>query len=120
MKTLTINIVGLRQGVQYLEVLHELPRLPDQHPHPLRIDIVTDSYKFQGHARIERWDGVQWRELHRITPEAMQSHVRERPSADKDARMAFAHDRYELLTVGLCILGYHESAAEQLAEERAS
>lgn len=60
------NISKGQQDVRFTEVL----RLGD---HTLRIDIRSDSYREQCHARIDRWDGTRWQRVHDILPGSMQT-----------------------------------------------
>lgn len=74
----------------------------------LRIDIVSDAYRQQGHARIERWDGDKWQTVWSIAPTAMATpeglYVRQ--FSDQD----FATDRATLLKHAAVILGERGAA----------
>lgn len=71
----------------------------------LRIDIKSDAYRSQSHARIERWDGAQWQTVWSIAPDAMATreglYVRQFADAD------FVTDRCALLNHAAVILGRH-------------
>lgn len=93
MKPESINVqcTKLQQGHRYTEVLA-------LGPHKLRVDIRRDSYDFQSSAKIERWDGDQWREVHSLHYGAMATgRWAEVPSA-------FADDRNTLIKVATTIL----------------
>lgn len=69
----------------------------------LRIDIKSDAYRAQSHARIERWDGEQWQLVWSIAPDAMATreglYVRTFSDAD------FTADRATLIKHAAVILG---------------
>lgn len=65
----------------------------------VRIVIQSDSYRFQSFAKVERWDGSEWKRVWQIEPGNMQTEpglVYKRQSgvydftADRDALAAFA------------------------------
>ena len=88
------------QSVEYVEIL-DLPSVYQDQSAKLRIKIKSDSYKFQSFARVEKWDGDKWREVHSIhhgimlTPTGLSS----RPRGEGLAFSHFRADRKELLRV---------------------
>ena len=88
------------QSVEYVEIL-DLPSVYQDQSAKLRIKIKSDSHKFQSFARVEKWDGDKWREVHSIhhgimsTPAGLIS----RPRREGLAETHFKADRKELLRV---------------------
>lgn len=90
------------KGSQSLNLTEVVSVLIDGKKHKLRITIKSDSYRQQCFARIKRWTGSTWNEVHRIldmnTPEGL-AYRRPTPTAD-----AFKEDRNELLRVAERVL----------------
>jgi hypothetical protein len=64
--------------------------------HKLKVSILSDSYDFQCHARVSRWDGSQWQLVHQIRNMATRDKLAYCQSySEKD----FTKDRDELLRV---------------------
>ena len=74
--------------------------------HKIRIKIKSDSYKFQSFAKVEKWDGDKWREVHSIhhgsmtTPAGLDSWARREGLAESH----FKADRKELLRVAVAVI----------------
>ena len=60
MKTITKQIGNGRQKVTYTEIVQT------DDGTKLRVEVASDSYQRQCHARVQRWDGEQWRFVHGI------------------------------------------------------
>jgi len=75
--------------------------------HKLRIRIESDSYAFQCSARIERWDGNAWREVHSLHHSNMATETglayKARHLKGKDPAW-FADDTATLINVAIDIL----------------
>jgi hypothetical protein len=96
-KIISTYVAAGRQSVSYQQVLQAGTST-------LRVDIVSDSYKFQCSARVSRWDGVQWHVVHFLHHDTMKTReglVYIQGASERD----FAADRAELLRVALAILG---------------
>ena len=99
MKVISKAISEGSQSVEYVEIL-DLPSVYQDQSAKLRIKIKSDSYKFQSFARVEKWDGDKWREVHSIhhgsmtTPAGLISRLK----GHKD-ETHFKADRKELLRV---------------------
>ena len=59
LETLEISLGKGYQDMIYKEILR-------WGEHKLRVRIKSDSYAFQSFARIERWNGERWYEVHHI------------------------------------------------------
>jgi len=59
MKTIDRQIAQGRQSINFTEVI-------EFDGHKLRISIKSDSYNFQSYARISRWNGEEWKQVHFI------------------------------------------------------
>jgi hypothetical protein len=70
----------------------------------LRIRIKSDSYDFQSYARIDRWDGTQWHNVHSIDYANMSTATKLSYDPRSDVT-DFAKDRMRLLTAAINILG---------------
>ena len=71
--------------------------------HTLRIEIRSNSFPFQCHAKIERWNGERWEQMLRWSDQQM--HTKPSLSYNKHASQAdFEEDRNELLNLALKIL----------------
>ena len=46
-----------------MQGVHLIEHLKDANGTKLRVDIYSDAYPAQCHARIDRWDGTQWQSL---------------------------------------------------------
>ena len=66
MKTIDKQIALGRQSVQYTEIL-SIDNVR------FKISIKSDSYSFQSYAKIFRWDGSQWKSVHSIHYQLMQT-----------------------------------------------
>ena len=89
-ETISANFEGHgRQTVTYRETL-------DLGGQKLRIIIKSDSYIFQCGARIERWDGTQWHEVHHLVPSRMETKV---VGASSISAETFAADRALLVAL---------------------
>lgn len=49
------------------------PSAGGEPPDRIRLRIHTDSYKDQGWARVERWNGLAWSEVWSLNPHLMQT-----------------------------------------------
>ena len=85
------------QSVVYGEVL----RVDD---HMLRFAIKSDAYDFQCYARVERWSGSEWKNVHSIHHASMQTAGSLAYLPRPATASAFATDRDELLRVALAII----------------
>lgn len=63
MKTLSTQVTTGRQSVS----LQELVQMGE---HKLRVQVRSDTYKFQNVARVDRWDGRMWQLVWAIPAEA--------------------------------------------------
>lgn len=101
MRTTTIS-KEVHKGHQSLTLTEVVSVLIDKDKHKLRVTIKSDSYKQQCYARIKRWTGSAWNEVHHIlemkTPEGL-CYRRPQPGPD-----AFKEDRNELLRVAERVL----------------
>jgi hypothetical protein len=79
-----------------------------------RVEIKRDAYDFQSWARIERWDGQRWREVHRLPQATMAVLTKEagrelvcyvEPVLGERGEAAFAVDERELIRVALEVSG---------------
>jgi hypothetical protein len=101
-RTLAVDVGRLSQSWQYTELLEVT--IKQAHEHRLRVRIKYDAYRDQSSARIERWDGAEWREVYSLTTGLLRGwtsglYVRK----DIDAT-AFALDRSTLLERALVVL----------------
>lgn len=103
-KVISVECVKGSQDVIYHEVLEGSTTDVPAKPVALRIFIRSDTYKLQGSARLERWDGTQWHEVHHIEPRVMRTDnnlcYRAGPVSGED----FREDREILLMVSDRIL----------------
>lgn len=101
MRTTTIS-KEVYKGSQSLNLTEVVSVLIGKQKHKLKISIKSDSYRQQCYARIKRWTGSAWNEVHRIldmkTKEGL-AYRRPTPQAD-----AFKEDRNELLRVAERVL----------------
>ena len=97
MASISVDIGEPGQSARLVEVL----KLDE---HVVRIDIRSDSYVENSHARIERFDGAKWETVHFILPQSMKT---ERGGySPKAGRFEyFAVDRERLIKVARQILG---------------
>jgi len=59
LKVIDTQIAKGRQSVDFTQV-------EEKGEHRLRISIKSDSYAFQCYARISRWNGTKWEQVHSI------------------------------------------------------
>jgi hypothetical protein len=52
------------QAIVYTRLLDTTTK--DKKKHKLKIDIESDTYLFQSHARIHRWNGEEWKQITHI------------------------------------------------------
>jgi hypothetical protein len=71
----------------------------------LRVAIKTDTYKTQGHARVERWDGVQWQRVWALDPLKMQTEDNLAYVPRALTHYDFKLDRDRLLNLAAAVLG---------------
>jgi len=61
-----------QQSVTFEQLLEvALSRDGQRDTHKLRLRIKSDAYRAQSHARIERWDGAEWKEVAHLAPGIM-------------------------------------------------
>lgn len=78
-------------------------RIEEVGGHRLRTKIRHNAYDFQSYARIDRWDGAEWKTLHTIPGQSLKLYpyvVRETPNVAK----VFESDATELMRVALAVL----------------
>lgn len=103
-KVIDKRICRASQDVDYVEVLTLSCSLQD---HKLRITIRSNAYANQSYAKVERWNGDEWKYLHSLgggnmkTPTALYVH---HPSVDGDLEGKFRKDRDELVKLAGDIL----------------
>jgi len=101
MRTTTIS-KEVYKGSQSLNFTEVVSVLIGSKKHKLRVTIKSDSYRQQCYARIKRWSGSAWQEIHRVldmkTKEGL-SYRRPQPGPE-----AFKEDRDELLRVAERVL----------------
>lgn len=74
MKSIITTISKGRQSLDYKEVLSfKRTRNKIAQEHRLQVRIKSDSYDFQSHAVIERWNGDEWKQVHSIHYAQMQT-----------------------------------------------
>lgn len=71
----------------------------------LRVAIKTDTYKFQGYARVERWDGQKWHEVWHLDPLKMQTEDNLAYVPRDLTHYDFKLDRDRLLHLAAAVLG---------------
>jgi hypothetical protein len=71
----------------------------------LRVVIHADTYKFQGYARAERWDGVQWQRVWALDPLKMQTETNLAYVPRDLTHYDFKLDRDRLLGLAAAVLG---------------
>jgi hypothetical protein len=71
----------------------------------LRVAIHADTYKFQGYARVERWDGVAWQRVWALDPLRMQTETNLAYVARDLTHYDFKLDRDRLLGLAAAVLG---------------
>lgn len=98
-KALTSSISKGQQSVTLLELL-------ELNTHKLRLSIKSDAYKFQSHAKIERWDGTQWQIVWSIPHGAMSTEegLVYQPSHRPVTRSQFSIDARTLIEQAKLIL----------------
>jgi hypothetical protein len=91
----------VHKGSQSVTLTEVISVLVNGKKHKLRITIKSDAYRQQCYARVKRWTGSTWNEVHHIldmkTPEGLK-HQRDVGEAD------FKDDRNELLRVAERVL----------------
>ena len=98
-KSPSVNVINVqvcptRQSFHYVELL-------SLGNHKLRVDIQADTYDFQSHARIERWDGNQWQLVaFLLYPEMKTKYGAIRAAKSDDFRL----DRDRLINLATAIL----------------
>jgi hypothetical protein len=99
-KTLAKNFSGHgRQSVIYRETL--VISNASHESHKLRVIIKSDCYDFQSSARIQRWDGDKWHDVHFIGGSAMSSRM---SYETKPGQRHISKDRQELVRVAALVL----------------
>ncbi len=99
-KTIDTQLSKGQQDYIYTEIL-------SWNSHKLRVSIKSDSYEFQSHAKIARWDGDKWHNVYSIPYSQMstkhgvyyQDHVRKITVDD------FQDDRDKLIIMAKEIVG---------------
>lgn len=97
-KTITKTLTAGRDDAKYLHIL-------EISGHRLKVDIRSNSYDFQCHARVSRWNDSKWELVHSIPYGAMKTPsglvYGRNPATDAD----YTADLTELLRVATAILG---------------
>jgi len=107
MRTISKQCSKVRDDVIYQEVVrldkNDLVTKPR-----VKVSIKSNSYSFQSHARISRWDGSEWQLVHNLLPNEMKTpHGLDTMSLrleQKAMEAKFTADRNELLRVAKEIL----------------
>jgi hypothetical protein len=111
MRSTTIKLSKGSQSLYYRELLElSHPDVAHHSAHKLRIEIESNSYDFQCHAWIQRWDGSQWHELEHIhhgnmgTPAKLYYKCGKERDVAPTMREYFESDRDELIEAATAIL----------------
>jgi len=91
-----------RDNAVYSEVLNPLIACKR---HRLKVDIRSNSYDFQSHARVKRWDGEQWQLVHSLHHKEMKTRHGMNSDFNPAGSNEFAEDRNELIRVAKAIIG---------------
>lgn len=113
-KTIDVQCCKTRQGARLTELLSLSTSSPRPGDHgevgvqvyaiKLRVDIERDSYSFQSHARIEKWDGHKWNPLAHIDYPLMQTEEGLHVGPRAVTPSMFAKDRDRLISMAKAII----------------
>lgn len=98
MDILKSEVGRARSNVDYTEVMK-------WNEHKLRVRIRRNSYDFQSHALIERWNGEEWKGVDSIHFSKMQTpeYLNERDS-DEVLKAHFSKDTSKLISLAMEVL----------------